>query len=147
MSTKNGNGTALEDFKVPVKLKLSILWTSVMFCYIYGDIFTLQVPGHLDKLIAGTLWNGGPLTQGLLLSFAVYMTIPILMVFLSLTLKPAINRWTNVVVGSLCTIPPLLIVWGSWYFYILITVVETVLTALIVWYAWKWPRKLPAPHQ
>ena len=144
MSTTQDSGIAYEDFKVPVKLKLSALWTSVMFCYIYGDIFTLQVPGHLDKLIAGTLWNGGPVTQGLLLSFAIYMTIPILMVFLSLTLRPAINRWTNIVAGGLAAIGPLLIVWGSWHFYILITIVEMALTLLIVWYAWKWPRQTQA---
>lgn len=29
----------LSDFKVPVKLKLSALWISVVFCYIYGDSF------------------------------------------------------------------------------------------------------------
>ena len=134
----------LEDFRVPVKIKISVLWIAVMFCYVYGDIFTLQVPGHLDKLIAGTLWNGGPLTQGLLFSFTVYMSIPIVMIFLSLILKPAINRWVNIVVGSLAAIGPLLIVSGSWYFYYLITVVETALTLLIVWYAFKWPKEKTA---
>ncbi len=34
----------LEDFKVNVKIMLSALWTSVMFCYIYGDYFELYVP-------------------------------------------------------------------------------------------------------
>jgi hypothetical protein len=30
---------------------------------------------------------------------------------------------------------------GAWAFYIFLGVVEVVLTALIVWYAWNWPRQ------
>jgi hypothetical protein len=30
---------------------------------------------------------------------------------------------------------------GSWVFYIFLGSVEVVLTALIVWYAWTWPRR------
>jgi uncharacterized membrane protein len=142
MSTKEDSDATLEDFTVPVKLKLAALWTSLMFCYVYGDIFTLQEPGHLNRLIAGTLWNGGPLTQGLLLSFAIGMVIPSVMVFLSLALKPIVSRWTNIVVASLVTVGPLLTVVGAWYYYVFLSVVETILTLLIIWYAWKWPRQV-----
>jgi uncharacterized membrane protein len=142
MSTKEDSDATREDFTVPVKLKLAALWTSLMFCYVYGDIFTLQEPGHLNRLIAGTLWNGGPLTQGLLLSFAIGMVIPSVMVFLSLALKPIVSRWTNIVVASLVTVGPLLTVVGAWYYYVFLSVVETILTLLIIWYAWKWPRQV-----
>ena len=47
------NRAVLEDLKVPVKLKLSALWTSVMFCYIYADYFELFKPGKLERIIAG----------------------------------------------------------------------------------------------
>ena len=40
-----------QDFKVNIKLKLSLLWTSVMFCYVYGDYFQLYVPGKVEGLI------------------------------------------------------------------------------------------------
>lgn len=29
--------TQLDDVPVPIKIKLAALWTSVMFCYVYGD--------------------------------------------------------------------------------------------------------------
>jgi hypothetical protein len=47
------NAPALSDPKLPVKLKLSALWTSVMFCYIYADYFELFKPGKLQRMIAG----------------------------------------------------------------------------------------------
>jgi hypothetical protein len=39
---------ALHDIKVHVKIKISLLWASVMFCYIYGDYFGLYKPGALQ---------------------------------------------------------------------------------------------------
>jgi hypothetical protein len=39
----------LDDIKIHVKLKLSALWASVMFCYIYGDYFELYKPGKLQN--------------------------------------------------------------------------------------------------
>jgi len=143
MSTTAGLRAPLEDFRVHVKLKIAALWTAVMFCYIYGDIFVLQQPGHLTAIIAGTVWHGGPVTQGMLLAFAVAMAIPSVMVFLSLALKPTINRWTNIGLGLFSTVFMLLTMTatGVWYFYTFLGVVETVLTLSIVWYAVKWPQQ------
>ena len=47
------NAPTLSDPKLPVKPKLSALWTSVMFCYIYADYFELFKPGKLQRMIAG----------------------------------------------------------------------------------------------
>jgi hypothetical protein len=68
------------------------------------------------------------------------MAIPAVMVFLSLALKPAINRWANIVLGTLYTLIMLATMPGAWAFYIFFGVVEVVLTALVAWYAWRWPR-------
>jgi hypothetical protein len=141
MDTEKQTAAALVDFKVHVKLKLSALWIAVMLCYIYGDIFKLQQPGSLEALIAGKVWSGGPLTQGMLLAFAVSMAIPSAMVFLSLVLKPNANRWTNVILGAVYTVFLLLTLPGAWHFYIFLAIVETALTLLIVWHAWKWPKR------
>jgi hypothetical protein len=130
---------SLSDFKIPVKLKLSALWTSVMFCYLYGDYFGLHKPGKLREMLDGRMPIGAT-TQGLLLGTAALMAIPSLMVFLSLVLKPTINRWANVVFGALFTLIMLITMPGAWAFYIFLGVIEVVLTGLIVWYAWTWPR-------
>jgi hypothetical protein len=139
MNRPNANG-ALEDFQVPVKVKLSALWASVMFCYVYGDYFGLYRPGQLQSMLAGKMEPLGPTTQGVLLGTSLMMAIPAVMVFLSLALKPAVNRWTNIVLGTLYTLIMLATMPGAWTFYIFFGVVEVVLTALVVWYAWRWPR-------
>lgn len=134
----------LEDFKINVKFKLSALWISVMFCYVYGDYFTLFVPGHIQSMMDGKS-GVGTTTPLKLLMFAILMTLPPVMVFLSLVLKPAINRWTNISVGIFFTAIMLLVVAtsiGEWMiFYIFLSVIEIVITALIVTYAWRWPRE------
>ena len=133
---------ALEDIKVPVRYKLSAMWASVMFCYIYVDYFELYVPGKLQGMLDGKFMPLGPVTQGILLGTAIVMTLPSLMVFLSVTLKASLGRWFNIIVGTIYTVMLLMVVSGSgWIFYRAIGLLEAALTALIVWTAWKWPRQ------
>ncbi|MBK0380569.1 hypothetical protein [Mucilaginibacter segetis] len=47
------NSTNLLDIKVNIKIKLAALWAALMFCYIYGDFFTLFVPGRIKGLMEG----------------------------------------------------------------------------------------------
>ena len=86
------SGAALEDIQIPVKFKLSALWASVMFCYIYGDYFGLYQPGKLRGMLDGRMVPLGPTTQGVLLGTSIMMAIPSIMVFLSLALKPRLSR-------------------------------------------------------
>jgi hypothetical protein len=130
----------LSDVAIHVKLKISTLWAAVMFCYIYGDIFNLFKPGKREALLAGRT-PIGPTTQGMLLGFAIFMSIPSVMVFLTLALKPALSRWSNIALGSLYTVIMLITMPGGWLFYLYLGVIEVVLTGLIVWHAWTWPRR------
>jgi hypothetical protein len=133
-------GTALDDVKIHVKFKISALWASVMFCYIYGDYFGLYVPGVLQRMLEGKMGPFGPTTQGVLLGTSVMMAIPSIMVFLSLALKPDLNRRLNIVLGAAYTLIILITMW-DWAFYIFFGVVEVVLTASVVRYAWMWPKQ------
>jgi len=138
----NGPNTArpgLEDSKINVKMKLSALWASVMFCYIYADYFGLYVPGALQAMLNGQMRPLGPTTQVVLLSTSLMLAIPSVMIFLSVALQPVLNRRLNIVVGAVYTAIILITMWG-WAFYIFYGVVEIALTSLVVWYAWKWPK-------
>ncbi|MEO8726113.1 MAG: DUF6326 family protein [Acidobacteriaceae bacterium] len=130
----------LEDIKLNVRLKLFALWSSVMFFYIYGDYFELYQPGKLQAMIAGRTALGA-VSQGILLGMAAVMVIPGLMVFLSLVLPSRVNRWLNVVFGAAYTVIMILAIKGGWHFYIFFGLIEITLTALIVWYAWTWPKQ------
>lgn len=142
MSSKKTASSALEDIRVPVKLKLSALWASLMFCYIYGDYFGLFQPGNLQSMLQGQMGPLGPTTQGVLLGTAALLAVPSLMIFLSLVLKPAVNRVVNIVLGLFYTGIMLVSMPGAWAFYIFLGVIEIVLSLLIVWYAVKWPRQV-----
>jgi hypothetical protein len=76
------------------------------------------------------------------LGAAILMAIPSVMVFLSLTLKAKANRWVNIILGIFhagVLLITMLVPGGIYYIFYII--VEAVLIALIVWYAWKWPKQ------
>lgn len=131
----------LEELKIPVQIKLSALWASVMFCYIYGDYFGLYKPGALQEMLDGRMGPLGPTTQGVLLGTTIMMAIPSVMVFLSVALKATVNRWANILFGVIYTLIMLITMPGAWTFYVFLGVIEVVLTSLVVWYAWRWPKR------
>ena len=97
------NALAFEDIRVNVKFRLFALWSSVMFFYIYGDYFQLYQPGQLQDMIAGKTVVGA-ISQTFLLGISAVMIIPSLMPFLSLALPAGVNRWVNIVSGTLYTV-------------------------------------------
>jgi hypothetical protein len=52
-----------------------------------------------------------------------------------------IGRWVNIILGVIYTVIMLITMPGAWAFYIFLGIVEVALTALIVWYAWNWPKQ------
>ncbi len=87
--------------------------------------------------------EGVQITDGFLLSMAIWMAIPSVMVFLSLTLKANANRLLNIIVGFVS-----IIALGATFFvgefsarYTFQAIVEGVLMVWIVWHAWKWPKR------
>lgn len=136
--------TDLQEFTINIKLKLAGLWTSVMFCYVYGDIFSFFLPTRLQNLMNGQSGIGATTPWGLV-AFAVLMTLPSLMIFMSLALKAPLNRSLNLCLGVLFTAIMLLIgatTISEWkMFYTFLAAVEVLLTSLIVWHAWRWERQ------
>jgi len=137
------NVSALDDPKVGVRIKLSALWVSVMFCYLYADYFLLFAPGKIQSMLNGKMPPLGDVTEGVLVFTSAMMAIPAVMIFLSVGLPATLSRWLNVVFGMLYTVIILLTMW-SYIFMMFYGVIEVVLTSLIVWYAWTWPRETAA---
>lgn len=116
---------SFEDIRVNVRFKLFALWCSVMFFYIYGDYFELYQPGKLPDMIAGRTVFGA-VSQGGLLGMASIMIVPSLMPFLSLALPAGVNRWMNIVFGSIYTAIMVLAIRGGWHFYVVYGLIEIV---------------------
>lgn len=142
MSKNETNHGKLADFEINVKIKLSALWASVMFCYIYGDYFSLYVPNKVQDFISGETMLDAPMK---LFAASILMVIPSLMIFLSLFLKPKPARLLNIIFGILYTGIMLLIAVTTlapwWTFYVFLALTESVITSIIVWQACKWPRQ------
>lgn len=133
-------GDFLEDFKINVKIILSGLWTSLVFCFAYADILAHMRSDIIEGILVGEL-AGIQLTSEALMGSAVLMLIPILMVVLSLALPAKVNRWTNVALGGIyaaINLMTMIMTGGAWIYYYIFAVVEVVISILIVWYAWKW---------
>ncbi|MGA7437952.1 MAG: DUF6326 family protein [Luteibacter sp.] len=132
---------ALEDVKVPVRLRLAGLWTSLMFCYIYGDYFGLYGKGKLQEMLDGSFGPLGPTTSGVLVGVSLMMAVPALMVFGSIALPAAISKWANIVLGlAYAAIMLLTMAGGAPAFYITLGVIEVLLSLCTIVTAWRWPR-------
>ena len=130
-----------------VKIKLAATWIAAMFCYIYGDIFGFYVPGHIEKIMAGDMPIGSPIT---LLAAAILMSIPSFMVLFSVTLPYKSNRQVNIimaifhmvlVIGAIF-VPPV----SFDIYFIYLTIVEVGFNILTIWYAWKWSTQEGSPQ-
>ncbi len=131
----------LEDIKINVKLKISALWVTVMLLFAYGDIFGFFRTGFIEGVMAGTV-SGIQINQLFLLGTSIYIVFPCVMVFLSLVLKPNVNRWVNIVLGIVYPVTILLFCIGEiWVNYIFLSILESLLLLMVVWYAWKWPKQ------
>ena len=135
--------TILENRQVPVQAKLAAAWTSFMFLYIYVDHLGLYKPGHVDGILNGLIWKFD-VSATLLTIILVSVSIPALMVVLSMTLPARANRATNLVVATLY-IPFSVFnaagaTWEWAAFYDLSIGIEVLLLAFILRSAWTWPR-------
>jgi len=129
----------LEDWKI----KIAMLWVVWEFAAVTVPICEQYVPGLLEEAIA-------TITPEMLVFLAIIMLIAPVMAFLSLALKDQANRWANIIMGIVFVG---LSLFGaiSWLaepsymdysaFVIVIGIVELVVAALIVWYAWKSKQK------
>ena len=120
-----------------VRIRLSALWVALMLTYLLGDVLRI----FSGDFVAGEV-SGMQISQGLMLGMAVLMVIPIVMVFLSLTLPAKVNRWANIIlpIAFLVFNAIGLPTYPSLYDQFLI-VVGLVFNVLTVWYAWNWRKE------
>jgi predicted ferric reductase len=117
-----------------VRITLSALWIALMLTYLLGDVLRI----FSGDFKAGEI-GGIQITQIMWLGLAIFLVIPIVMVFLSLTVQYPVIRWTHIIVAIIFFVFNLigLPTYPSAYDKFLI-IVGLVFNVLTVWYAWKW---------
>jgi hypothetical protein len=119
---------------IDVQIKLSGLWAALMLTYLLGDVLRVYFGDMTGGMIGDV-----PVTWWMMLLIALMMVIPILMVYLSLTLPDPVNRWANIIVAAgfflfnligLPTYP------GAYDKFLI--AVGLGFNVLTVWHAWRW---------
>jgi hypothetical protein len=132
----------LELSNVNVRIKISALWTTMLFVFAYIDIFSLYRPDFRADIEAGRIGEF-TINQSFLLGTTIYIVIPSLMVFAALVLRPRVNRIANIALASIYALTIIAGAIGEWNYYILGSAIEVALLALIVYCAWSWPKLAP----
>ena len=145
MSKASTRGTSKKDVSnmLDVRIILSGLWVARVLSGLQGDSTRFHDPVALNELVAGT--TDIPVTNAMLLVLSIILAIPIVMSFLSLTLKDKANRRANLSTGIFFVVWELIflvfvysqapvyeIFWGFAYL---------IFASLVVWNAWKWPKQ------
>jgi len=123
-----------------VKGRIAVLWVFGAVAMSAHTLLLITEPGGLEWMISESEAMG---SAAFLLVAALFWWIPLVMAFLSMTLKDSANRWTNMILGVVFTVfsiyhltQPCV---GSRAHQWLIAGSMVVVAALIAWYAWKWP--------
>ena len=97
--TRNARASQpFEEPQIPVQIKLAAAWASLMFLYIYVDYLVLHKPGHLEGILGGKIWEFD-ISQTFMTAAFVSMSLPSLMILLSVTLPARAARVANFVVA------------------------------------------------
>jgi len=122
------------------KIRISVLWL-----FMAVAMSAHSVLAFTERDVAEQMWEM-QMGAGMLVFMALFWLVPLIMAALSLTLKDSANRWANIVLGIVFT---LLNIWhlvehlttAPAAHQILIIASTVVVTALIAWCAWKWPKQ------
>ncbi|WP_455463955.1 DUF6326 family protein [Candidatus Hodarchaeum mangrovi] len=116
-----------------IRIILGFTWVAVVLLYLYGDMFSV-LQGHF-KL--GEI-DGKPLTEVMTLVMATIMSIPIIMIILTVTLDYPLSRWANIIVAVIYILFNLASIRGYPIYEKYTLFLSMIINAVTVIYAWNW---------
>ena len=134
------------------KVRIVVLWLIAAEAFSAHMIQVTIDPVSMKKMLE---WGATIPAEGWLFG-AIYWLIPFWMAFVTVAVKGPSNRWANFVLGIIgtllgiyhffmCGVPLSFIppgpVAGPTAYHSLLLGTAAVATALITWYAWKWPKQ------
>ena len=140
------------------KIKISVLWIFFAVSTSGATICLFMEQGFIEKLMIGvflcqthsiicTSLFGERLSEGLIVLFALWWLIPLIMSFLTQVLKYSANRWVNLILGIFFAllavdgiISHLLMRWFP-FSHLLFLISMFLVPILIARYAWKLPKE------
>lgn len=130
------------------KVRISVLWLFSEVAFLGLMVLTFLKPGIIDAITseeATVQGLGLKIGPEVLLMYAFIVLFPLVMALLTVTLKDSISRGANIIMGIVGVVLSFIGLSGEFaqpYAYaVLIWVSKIAVDALIVWYAYKWPKK------
>ncbi len=127
------------------RIRISVLWVFMAVGMSASMILFFMGSGVIEDIIAGEI-EEMEITEGILLVFALFWLIPLIMAFLSLVLKDKANRWANIILGAFFAIFLPVDIAGhlsrgeAFGGHCLIGAAGIVVAVVIAWHGWKWPK-------
>lgn len=128
-----------------VKVRIAVLWlVSAVIMSASMVLFFLEA-GALEEVMRGEM-EGLAINSASLLFMGLFWLIPLAMAIFSVTSRDRANRWTNIIVGLVFAVFYVFhllghIMQGQLPIEHLVMCVATIVVpALIVLYAWRWPK-------
>jgi hypothetical protein len=123
------------------KIRISVLWIFMAVAMSAHAVLSLFEPGIIEQITSGEM----QMSALMMLFMSLFWIVPLVMAFLSMTLKDLANRWVNIILSIIFTVLNIFhliehLAEPSVY-QILIIGSTIVVTALIIWYASKWPKE------
>ena len=130
------------------KLQISVLWIYLAVGTPTGLALILIKPGVLDEFLRSGEYEGSKITTAMTVQLALFVIVPLVMAFLTLTLPYAANRLSNVIVALVVAIFDGLdmvshLADGTFSGEVLMIMTMVAVALLIPWLAWH----LPAPER
>jgi hypothetical protein len=140
LAAPTSDAPAVSDRPLDRRVVLGGLWTSMLFVFAYVDIFGFFRADLVEDVLAGELSGPGfVIDQRFLTLTTLYVVVASLMVAGSLLLRYRVNRVANLVLPAVYAVT---IIGGmvgeTWVYYLVGSVVELVLLALIAAVALRW---------
>ena len=130
-------------------MRIAVLWLFMAVAMSAHVVLSVFEPGVVEQIASGKMQIG----EEMFLFMALFWLIPLTVAYLSVTLKDSANRRANITLGILFTAlnifhllfelmvqPSIHMVQWSLH-QLLIDGSTVVVTALVVWYAWKWHKE------
>jgi hypothetical protein len=133
-----------------LKIKIAVLWLFMAVAYSAHMALSIFEPGVIKLITDGQM----QISEGMFIFSALFAwLIPLTMAVLSLTLNDMADRRSNIILGIVFTVgnifhllmeqltqPSIHMAQPSIH-QLLLNLSTVVVTALVVWYAWRWPAR------
>lgn len=128
-----------DESPATVRTRIAAAWASMLFVFVYVDLFSLYRPEVRSELAEGQL-AGFTIGDPFLVAATAYVLVPSLMIVATLSLRAHLARRLNMALAAVYALTVVGAAIGEMGYYLLGTAVEVGLLVTIVRWARRWPR-------